>query len=362
MSRDRFSIDPDIRRASGPPPALYVERSWFERSKDAIFARSWQCAGVSAGLESQGSVRPFSLLPGCLDERLLLARDGAGELRCLSNVCTHRGHAVVEVAGCQESLRCPYHGRRFQLNGRILGMAEFQGVEGFPGARDDLAALPCAQLGPLVFMALEPAADFAAWTAPLRERLAFLPLDRFAADPASERAYEFDANWILYVDNYLEGFHIPFIHPALDSKIEWASYRTETHRYCSLQVATAAEGEPAFDLPPGHQDYGKRIAAYYYWLFPGTMLNFYPWGLSLNVVEPLGAARTRVRFQSFVWRPELRETGAGSGLERVEREDEAAALSVQAGMRSRFAVRARYSPTQEVGTHHFHGLLAEFLR
>jgi phenylpropionate dioxygenase-like ring-hydroxylating dioxygenase large terminal subunit len=361
VARERFSIDPDVRRASGPPPTLYTERSWFARAKDGIFARTWQCAGAAAGLEAKGAVRPVALLPGCLDESLLLARDGDGELRCLSNVCSHRGHRVVAKAGCQESLQCPYHGRRFRLNGRILGMPEFQGVEGFPGARDDLAQVACGKLGPLVFVALEPAAPLAEWGAPMIERLSFLPLAEFAHDSAADRVYEFGASWILYVDNYLEGFHIPFIHAGLNAKIDWRDYRTEIHRYCSAQIATAAEGEPAFEPPAGHRDHGKRIAAYYYWLFPGTMLNFYPWGLSLNVVEPVGPERTRVRFETYVWRPELREKGAGSGLDRVQAEDEAAVCSAQEGMRSRFAVRARYSPTQEVGTHHFHRLLAEFL-
>ena len=91
------------------------------------------------------------------------------------------------------------------------------------------------------------------------------------------------------------------------------------------------------------------------------MLNFYPWGLSLNLVEPLALDRTRVLFRSFVWDASKLETGAGAGLDRVEAEDEAIVQSVQRGVRSRLYRRGRYSPTREQGVHHFHRLLGEFL-
>lgn len=361
IPRDRFAIDPDIRKASGPPPELYFEPYWFDRARDSVFARTWHCAGSGEGLERPGSLRPLEWLPGCLDEPLLLARDGEGVLRGLSNVCTHRGHRVASAAGCQELLRCPYHGRRFGLNGRLAGMPEFAGVASFPGPADDLAELPLDRWDPLLFLALDPAAPFAEWTAPARERMAFFPMGGLRRDAAASRAFEFDASWILYVDNYLEGFHIPFLHAGLAAAIDWKRYTTETFRWASLQIARAAAAEPAFDLPAGHPQHGERVAAFYWWLFPATMLNFYPWGLSLNVVEPLGPARTRVRFEAYVAREDLRGKGAGAGLDRVEAEDEAAALSCQRGMGSRFARRARYSPTQEAGTHHFHRLLADFL-
>jgi choline monooxygenase len=89
------------------------------------------------------------------------------------------------------------------------------------------------------------------------------------------------------------------------------------------------------------------------------MLNFYPWGLSLNVVYPLGPSRMRVSFISYVWNESLRERGAGANLHKVEMEDEEVVESVQRGVSSRLYDRGRYSARREVGTHHFHRLLAE---
>jgi choline monooxygenase len=91
------------------------------------------------------------------------------------------------------------------------------------------------------------------------------------------------------------------------------------------------------------------------------MLNFYPWGLSVNVIEPLGPELTRVRFLSYVHDASKIAQGAGADLYRVELEDEAVVEAVQQGLKGRYYRRGRYSPTRETGTHHFHRLLAGLL-
>ena len=113
--------------------------------------------------------------------------------------------------------------------------------------------------------------------------------------------------------------------------------------------------------PAGSPDQGRRVAAYYWWVFPNVMLNFYPWGLSLNVVEPLAPDRTRVAFRGYVLDAQRLGSGAGARLDQVEMEDEAAVESVQRGLRSRLYDCGRYSPTHERGVHQFHRLLCEFL-
>ena len=128
--------------------------------------------------------------------------------------------------------------------------------------------------------------------------------------------------------------------------------------WSSLQVGIARDDEDVFDLPPGSPDRGQRVAAYYFWLFPNLMLNVYPWGISVNIVSPLGVDQTRVTFLSYVWDASRLDRGAGAGLDRVEREDEAVVESVQKGVRSRLYDRGRYSPSREQGVHHFHRLLA----
>jgi choline monooxygenase len=362
MSEPDFEIDRDIRRASTLPARVYSDPEYFELQKDRVFTRSWQWIGDSSRVRAPGRVWPFTLLEGSLDEPLVLTADDAGTVRCLSNVCTHRGAIVVEGEGHLKSLRCRYHGRRFALDGKFVSMPEFDTTVGFPSAKDDLPELPLERLGPLLFTGLAPEIPFEEWIGPVRERVSWMPLEHFVRDAASSHDYLINANWALYCDNYLEEFHIPYVHAGLSDKLDYSSYRTERFQYANLQLGIAKAGEPAFELPAGHPNHAERVAAFYFWLFPNLMLNFYPWGLSLNVVAPLSEGRTKVSFHSYVWNSALRESGVGAGLHRVEMEDEEVVESVQRGVRSRLYDRGRYSERREVGTHHFHELLADFMQ
>jgi len=180
--------------------------------------------------------------------------------------------------------------------------------------------------------------------------------------PPHAQEYLVEANWALYCDNYLEGFHVPYVHgSSLGSKLDYDAYDTVLFEWSSLQLGVAAEGQPAFALPPEHPDGTTRVAAWYFWLFPNLMLNFYPWGLSVNVVQPLSPTRTRVTFRSYVSDPDRIAGHAGSDLHRVEMEDEEIVEAVQRGVRARLYDTGRYSPRREQGPHHFHGLLTRVL-
>ena len=184
-----------------------------------------------------------------------------------------------------------------------------------------------------------------------------MPIESFQHDPSRHRTYEIDANWALYVDNYLEGFHIPYVHGDLHEELDYDSYSTELFEGGVLQIGVASDSESCFSFPESSPDYGQRIAAYYYWLYPGLMLNFYPWGLSINLVIPLSVDRTRIVYHSFVWDRTKLGAGAGGDLDKVEAEDQEIVESTHRGVRSGAYDRGRYSPTRETGVHHFHRML-----
>jgi choline monooxygenase len=356
-----FIIDADIRIARTLPARVYADPTLFRAQQGRVFARTWQYAAHDDVVKVAGQVYPFTLLPGSLDEPLLLTRDGQDRVNALSNVCTHRGTLVVEGPGHEQQLRCRYHGRRFSLDGRFHSMPEFEGTVNFPSPADDLPRVALGAWQRFLMVALTPAMTFDDVVAPMRARLGHLPFDQLVFDATGARDYVVNANWALYIDNYLEGFHIPYVHNSLAAVIDYGTYAVEIERYAVLQVAIAKSGEASLRAPQSHVDAAKPVAAYYYWLFPTTMFNVYPWGVSVNVVVPLAVDRTRVSFLPFVWDASTRELGAGGGLDRVEREDEAIVEAVQRGVRSRLYDRGRYSPTREGGVHHFHRLLAEFM-
>lgn len=346
-----FNIDSDIRRAETLSSEFYTEKRYFHESKEKIFARSWQLVGHA---DETTNLAPRTILENFLDEPILLSREGA-KIHCLSNVCTHRGKILIE-SDCRANLiRCNYHGRRFALNGEFLSMPEFENAENFPSEKDDLPKIPFGVWNKFAFASPNPFAPLKVFLAEMREKLQTLNLENLRC--VGTKDYEIKAHWALYCENYLEGFHIPFVHQSLNEAIDFNSYTTEIFRFSSLQKGIAKIEEDAFDTP----DAAEKIAAFYFFIFPNTMFNFYPWGLSVNVVKPVKPDLTIVSYMTYVSDESKLEKGAGADLNRVELEDQAVVESVQKGIRSRFYERGRYSPTREQGTHHFHRLIAEFM-
>lgn len=358
-----YHINADIRAATTLPGAFYTDPHGFKHIKETIFARSWQIVvGAEQAVRFAHEAMPFLYMEGCIDEPLILLRDADETLRCLSNVCTHRGKIIVEQAGkVERGLICGYHGRRFHLDGTFAAMPEMREALHFPCEDDHLRTVPSGTWRQFAFCSLNPAFAFEELVADMERKIGFMPIEQFRFDPLRSRDYLVKANWALYCDNYLEGFHIPFVHKALAATLDWSAYRTELYKLSNVQVGISKGGEHVFALPKEHEDYGQEIAGYYFWLFPNMMFNFYPWGLSLNIVRPLTHELTKVSFRTYVWKPELLGKGAGADLDLVEREDEAVVEQVQTGVKSRFYKHGRFSPSREEGVHHFHRLASSFL-
>lgn len=333
-----FSIDPDIRKARTIDSDFYTDPRYFDLSREAIFSRAWHFLGHEDEFDG---LKPVTLLPGLLDEPILLVK-AAGRVSCLSNVCTHRAKLLVEEPCKADLIRCGYHGRRFSLDGKVLSMPEFEGVEDFPSDADNLRQLNSGLVGGFIFGSVAQdmgLAEFAAsWTDVLGRT------DGRSMILTGTREYEVNAHWALYCENYLEGFHIPYVHRSLNEIVDYGTYTTDLFEFSSLQTGRDKDG---------------GIAARYLFVFPNLMFNVYPWGISVNVVKPIAPDKTVVEFLTYTSHESLVNEGAGADLHSVEMEDEAVVESVQKGVRSRFYRSGRYSPTREQGTHHFHRLIAE---
>ncbi len=379
-----FAIDPDITKAHTLPSAWYRDSETYAHVVNTVLAPSWQYLASEAELRatpeggSAAHAVPVAMLPGSVNEPLIVIREGA-DTRVLSNVCTHRGNILIRKACSVREIRCMYHGRRFDSAGKCVFMPEFKDVDGFPAETDNLRTLDHGVFANMHFAKVSTSGprpisqshipnapfvqspltnnSFESWSSEMRERLSFLPLDKAEHRVEHDKDFEINAHWVLYVENYLEGFHIPFVHPGLNAQLEWNAYETICEQYDVLQIGIARDGDVVFDLPKGHVDYGKRVAAYYYWMFPNTMINVYPWGISLNIILPQAIDRTIVRYRTFVWDESKYNTGAGSSLDTVEAEDDDVVEYQQKGMQSRIYDRGRYSPIREQGVHHFHRML-----
>jgi len=333
-------------------PSILRDPARWTTQVERLIAPAWHW--VDAPPLPPGAAAPLTLLPGCLDEPLLLVRDEGGVQRLLSNACTHRGHLLVHEPVRCNRLRCGYHGRQFELNGKAQQSPGFERLE----ARDDLPSVQHAALGPLLFASLGEDAD---WLEPVRERLADLPLDRARLLPTGSRSFEIEANWALWVENFLEGFHIPFVHPELARVLDLGAYRMKLFPWGTAQVGVGARGQPTLPLNPAHPDRraaGEPIAGYYLFIFPFVALNVYPGGISLNAVQPLAHDRTRVVYRLYAWDPSLFASGASADLHRVELQDDEVVQRAWRGVRSRLYRSPRLAAGHEDGVAAFHSLLA----
>ena len=239
-------------------------------------------------------------------------------------------------------------------------MPGFENVTDFPTPLDDLYRMTSTSIGPMHFVRFEDGKTRDDQFGHMLRLMSWVDHERLTYRPGASREYEVAAHWALYVDNYLEGFHVPYVHPGLNESLEVDAYEVDLFDGGALQVGIADENEKdLIDIPSGTRFDRKRIYALYWWLFPNLMFNYYPWGISLNVVEPVSIGHTRIRFLTFAYDglpdPDV------SGIHQTEIEDERVVESVAKGVRSSFYRQGRYSPEHEKAVHHFHRMLAEFV-
>ena len=355
-------VDSDIRKAATLEGYFYSSESCFKDVLENIFAKNWQFITDDSSLKENRGAYPFHFLADLLPEPLVLINNN-GDIDCFSNVCTHRGNILIkEPCVINKYIACNYHGRQFDSCGKFKFMPKTEGMENFPSVQDDLPEVPVARWKQFVFTALDPSFAFDELIKEVDQRVGWMPIEDFKYREDLSKEYSINANWALYCDNYLEGFHIPFVHEDLNAVLDFNNYDVEIFKYSSLQLGIASDNDICFDLPSSSKDYGKKIAAYYFWLFPNLMLNFYPWGLSVNIITPVSINKTKIQFRSYVWDESKLDVGAGADLHKVELEDEEVVQQVQKGVASRFYQYGRFSPSMENGVHHFHKLISESLR
>jgi choline monooxygenase len=322
------------------PAHCYVDPAEHAHDRAAVFARSWQLLAHAAQVAAAGdhAVAEIDGVP------LVIVRGDDGVLRALHNVCRHRAGplAACNGRGARE-LVCQYHGWRYALDGRLRGAPEMGRAEGF---RIDEVRLPAARVAEwngLVFAALdERAPQFASLVAGIEARLGGVALADYAHH--AHVSYEIACDWKVYVDNYLEGYHVPRVHPALNDALDYRSYTTEVDEWNVLQASPLDSADALYG----------RGEALYWWLWPNTMLNVLPGRLQTNRVLPLGTGRCRVEFDFFYAPGEEHRAAADARFsDEVQREDIAICEAVQRGLASGSYQPGRLNPLRESGVWRF---------
>jgi choline monooxygenase len=355
-----------LSRAATLPSRYYLDPSYLEREKERVFGSTWQLVARADELQRIGDFVPVTVL----DEPIVITHALDDTLKAFYNVCRHRAGQVALTKGNRRSLQCKYHGWTYGLDGVLRACPEMEETEGFAKEDFGLAPVRVDRWGPFVFVNLDPSAPT------MQEVMGAIPAEVAAAGYDVERMrlverreYVVEANWKVYVDNYLEGYHLPIAHPQLYRELDYDSYQVEEFRYYSKQHAPIRELREGEEIgrdrrylrtPDGEED------ALYYWMFPNTMFNIYQDNLSSNVILPLGPDRTLTIFEWF-----FAEPGTGPGWEsmqqtiafsdEIQQEDIVICEQVQRGLRSRAYDTGRFSAKRENGVYHFQNLYREFL-
>jgi choline monooxygenase len=341
------------------PAPWYVDTRIAELERQAVFSKTWQVVGRVDQVEKPGQFVTATVA----GEPIVAVRGNDGVLRAFFNVCRHHAAAVVtEPCGQASILHCPYHGWNYGLDGTLKGMPEFDGVKGFERRENGLVPVKVDTWETFVFVNLDVEA------LPLREFLGALiqraaPLGLTKLHYFTSKVYDIHCNWKVFVDNYLDGgYHVPHLHKGLNSVLDYKQYTIEVEdRYClqSSPLVFSDEHAAAASTRKGER-------AWYFWLYPNFMFNFYQGYLDTNLVIPIDVDHCRVIFDFCFGdvsegRREFNERSVATGS-GVQDEDLGICEVVQRGLKSRAYRAGRLSVRREAGEQLFHQLLAADLK
>ena len=341
-----------LAHATALPAHFYVDAGANERDARAVFARHWQLACHASRLAGVGDhvVLEIAGVP------IIVLRSDADTIRAFHNVCRHRAGPLARCDGLgAKVLRCKYHGWTYGLDGQLKAATEMKDVEDFDVSSIHLPEARVQLWQGLVFVALGEAPPFDQLVDGIDARLG-VNHDLASLQFHHRTHYDVACDWKAYVDNYLEGYHVPHIHPELNKLLDYRSYVTTTMLWHSLQFSPLESGDGL---------YGSGEALYYF-IYPNTMLNILPGRLQTNRVLPLGPGRCRIEFDFYYRAPAGADDAEAAAARRaadlafsdeVQLEDVTICEDVQRGLASGSYEAGRLNPLRENAVHHFHELL-----
>lgn len=325
---------------------FYREPAVYEQERQRIFARSWLLFGHGSQLAEPGSYVAASVA----GFPLIAVRGADNQIRAFHNVCRHRaGPLADDGAGkCEGALVCRYHGWRYALDGRLQAARDFGPADGFDPRDYGLLQIACESWRGFVFVNMDAKAEPLSRTlAPLIARTAGLPFENFRL--ARHSHHDIACNWKTYVENYLEGYHIPLVHPFLNSAVDATKYEVSVTAPVIFHQAPPRDGSP--------------IAGLWAWAWPCLGVNVYADGILMERMWPLDCGHTRLDYLHFftdgIARNEMERSIAAS--EDTTREDKLITEAVQRNLDAGIYEKGRLSPKHEEGVAWFQREIARVL-
>ncbi len=325
-------------------PAMAYQQAFDAVDKSSVLHASWQLAAHLSQLRSTGDY----VVHEVADQPIIVVNTGEG-IQAFHNVCRHRAGPLAMHNGHAKTLMCKYHGWNYHLNGQLKSAPEMHTTPGFDVCDHQLPKLRTALWQDLVFVSLRPEVpDLTAVMAGIEAQIQPIDLTRMSFQRRDE--FVLDCNWKVYVENFLEGYHLPHVHPGLNQLLDYKSYQTQLSQWHSYQFSP-------LDQAGGIYGAGQ---AHYYFIYPNTMLNILPNRLQTNQVLPLPNNRTQVIFDYYY--PDCDDIDElikqdQEFSDEVQDEDIMICEAVQKGLNSGSYERGRLCLKRETAVHHFQELV-----
>ncbi|TIM99931.1 MAG: aromatic ring-hydroxylating dioxygenase subunit alpha [Mesorhizobium sp.] len=277
---DQLPLDTPPVQYLNLDPSLYVRDDIWQQERCSIFAHTWQFMGPVASVATSGQYLAIDIA----GTPIFAIRGRDGTLRGFKNVCRHRGAKLLaDGAGKCGLIVCPYHKWSFADTGRLV-QAPWYGKDPAIIAEDwPLETVQLSEWRGLLFAALDPKESLLDQLGSLPDELADEPLETYAA--TDQATVSFTANWKIYTDNFVEGYHIPGTHPSFHAAIDFEAFQTTAH-----------PGYVRMTAPPKD---GLFYRGKWLWMWPNWTLSLFDGGMNVSRINPTSPHHTDQHYHFF---------------------------------------------------------------
>ncbi|WP_298836176.1 aromatic ring-hydroxylating dioxygenase subunit alpha [uncultured Roseobacter sp.] len=366
---DLSTVRLPITEANGLPNAHYTDPAVFDEEKQALLFDGWSGLAVAAQVPEAGDAVPITFL----GMPLLLVRDRQDKIRVFQNICRHRGMILIEEPRRIEgAIRCPYHSWCYATDGRLVSTPHVGGPGQNTHEGIDRALLGLIEVRSHIWMDVVwinvsgTAPAFEEVNADLLARWHEFSVPLYHGGAESRFTLEVNCNWKLAVENYCESYHLPWVHPGLNSYS-----RLEDHYHIEEPGRFSGQGTLVYrqlrgdngETFPDFEGLSARwdTAAEYITAFPNVLLGVHRDHTFAIILQPEGPERTLEHVHLYYAQPDtdaaLRDSNAAQ-WKTVFAED---VFVVEGMQRGRHAVSfdgGRFSPVMDNPTHLFHDWVA----
>ena len=375
-------VNNSIEKAHGLPNECYTSKDYTLIERKKLFEDKWIVAGVASSIPEIGDVKPIDIL----GMPILILRNKQNEIKVFHNVCSHRGVKLVSKSGKINSLiRCPYHSWSYSLDGELKATPHIGGMnkhtaDGFDKSKSNLKEIRSYIWLDLIMINInQNEMSFEEYIKPLSDRWEkFWPIkDRELIHHSNDFGYfklNAKCNWKFAIENYCESYHLPWVHPGLNSysKIE------DHYHIQGLPNRFAGQGTVVYNpqfkgkeklpsFPNWPKD--KENIAEYVALFPNVMLGIHKDHYYAYWIEPINHEFTLEHMELYYVGEQAAQANKFKSLrkqnhkqwEDIQREDVDIIQGMQTGRNSPSYNGGNFSPVMDNPTHHFHKWVAQNL-